>query len=146
MPLDPAKVGLAVQNGLSTVCATCTSYWEGRDKGLPEPQCAQEQPCASPLRGDSFSFYSGPLPTLEKWCFRCGSESDYSIVLTDATKRRVGVCSSHLDMLRSSEGVRLNQIAGVEGRDGFVSIARLFLPQPVTLRDLLMRGGVEGKT
>jgi hypothetical protein len=96
--LDPVKVGLAVQHGLSVVCSTCTRYWEGRDHRLPEPQCTAKDGCASPLGGDDFHEYAGPLADLARWCFRCGQPSGYLIVLADPTKRRVGVCAEHVSM------------------------------------------------
>ncbi len=95
MPLNPAKVGLAVQNGLSTVCATCTRYWEGRDRGLPEPQCTASDGCGSPLRGDDFHEYVGPLSNFEHWCFVCGSASRFG-VRVQGRSRMLGVCQTHV--------------------------------------------------
>ena len=98
MPLDLAKVGLAVQGGLSAVCATCTRYWEGRDQRLPEPKCTAKEDCASPLGGGDFHEYVGPLTDFEQWCFRCGSASDYVVVLAARDRRRMGVCRNHVSM------------------------------------------------
>lgn len=97
MPLDPAKVGLAVQSGLSIVCATCTRYWEGRDQGLPEPQCTTVRRCGSPLASDTFSEYVGPISNFEEWCFRCGTKSSHLVSVRGHT-RKVGVCREHMPM------------------------------------------------
>ncbi len=97
MPLDPAKVGLAVQSGLSIVCATCTRYWEGRDQHLAEPECTARKPCGSPLANDTFSEYSGPMSNFEEWCFRCGSKSSFLVTVANHV-RRVGVCREHVEM------------------------------------------------
>jgi len=98
MPLETYKVAQAIQSGLSAVCATCLRYWEGRDKGLPEPQCTAKSDCGSPLVGDDFSEYAGPLPDFSTWCFVCAGEARYGVSLP-GRKRVVGVCSKHADLL-----------------------------------------------
>ena len=96
MPLDPVKIGLAVQGGLAAVCATCTRWWEGQDRG--QATCTAVDGCGSPLRGDDFHEYNGPLTSFERWCFRCGASSDYLVILADPGRRHVGVCRDHVAM------------------------------------------------
>lgn len=98
MPINPAKVGLAVQNGLSTVCATCNRYWEARDRHLPEPQCLAKDGCGSPLKGDDFHEYDGPMTNFERWCFVCGDDSRFG-VRVHGRERIVGVCERHVQWL-----------------------------------------------
>jgi len=98
MGLDLAKVGLAVQGGLSSVCATCTRYWEARDKRLPEPQCLAKDGCGSPLRGDDFHEYLGPISDFGRWCFVCGADAHYG-VRVQGRKRAIGMCEQHLKLL-----------------------------------------------
>lgn len=100
MPLNPAKVALAVQSGLSTVCASCHRYWEGRDKGLPGDACTARRPCASPLDGSDYPEYSGPLGNNAiLWCFICGENSACVIQRRDSPKR-FGLCAGHRNLLR----------------------------------------------
>jgi len=98
VPLDAVKVALAVQDGLSTVCATCSRYWEGRDRGLPGDSCTARTPCGSPLMGDDFHEYAGPLSAFDSWCFICGDEPACTIG-KPGSQRRFGVCARHKQML-----------------------------------------------
>ena len=98
MPLDPQLVEAAVRSGLSSVCATCTKYWAGREKGLPEPRCTAVTKCGSPLAGDDFHEYDGPLREFDRWCFVCAEDSKYGITV-QGRKRVVGVCGKHVRLL-----------------------------------------------
>lgn len=98
MPLDPHLVEAAVKSGLSSVCATCRKYWEGREKGLPEPRCTAVTKCGSPLAGDDFHEYDGPIREFDRWCFVCAQPSKYGITVRDR-KRVVGVCETHVRVL-----------------------------------------------
>lgn len=92
------KIATAVTGGLSIVCSTCKRYWEGRDKGLPEPKCTAVDGCGSPLIGDDFHEYDGPISDLARWCFVCGSESKFGIRV--GTRPRItGVCKEHAKWL-----------------------------------------------
>jgi hypothetical protein len=95
--MDPAKIGLAVQNGLSIVCATCKRYWEGRDQGLPEPQCTTKTPCGSPLAGMAFPNYDGPITDFTRWCFVCGQGATH-VLQAPGEARQIGVCDEHVNM------------------------------------------------
>lgn len=98
MPLDPHLVEAAVKSGLSSVCATCSKYWAGREKGLPEPRCTAATKCGSPLAGDDFHEYDGPMRELDRWCFVCAQPSKYGLKVRDG-KRLVGVCAEHVRLL-----------------------------------------------
>jgi len=92
------KVALAVQGGLSVVCATCHRYWEGRDRGLLGDQCTSRTPCGSPLSGDDFHEYAGPMTAFDQWCFVCG-DSPACVIAKPSSSRRFGVCEKHKRML-----------------------------------------------
>lgn len=98
MPLDPLLVEAAVKSGLSAVCATCRKYWEGREKGLPEPRCTAVSKCGSPLAGDDFHEYVGPITEFDRWCFVCASSSKYGVTVRGRS-RVVGVCETHVRLL-----------------------------------------------
>lgn len=98
MPLDPFLVEAAVKSGLSAVCATCRKYWEGREKGLPEPRCTAVSKCGSPLAGDDFHEYSGPITEFDRWCFVCAAASKYGVTVRGRA-RVVGVCEKHVRLL-----------------------------------------------
>lgn len=120
MPMSPEKIGLAVQKGLSVVCATCERYWEGRDKGLPEPRCATPRPCGSPLAGKEFPEYKGPITSFERWCFVCGQNARYGIRLPGG-KRTFALCKEHIGLLNEIEPVGLDKSVEPEvraARDG----------------------------
>jgi len=104
MPLDPVKVAIAVESGLSAVCATCTKYWAARDRGIPGDRCLSNDGCGSPLVGDDFHDYDGPLTDLKPFCFVCGSASKYGL-LAKNKKRVVGVCKTHIDFVRTRQPV-----------------------------------------
>jgi len=98
MPLNPALAEAAVRSGLSAVCATCSRYWEGRDKGLPEPRCTAKTKCGSPLAGDDFHEYSGPITEFDRQCFVCAGQSRYGITVR-GRGRVIGVCLTHAKLL-----------------------------------------------
>lgn len=105
MPIDPRLAAAATQSGLSAVCATCTRYWEARDRLLPEPQCLSTTRCGSPLAGGSFHDYLGPLTDLTKLCFVCAGPPKYG-VRTTKTSKLVGVCRKHVRLLRELQPVQ----------------------------------------
>lgn len=113
--MNPAKVGLAVQGGLSTVCATCDRYWEARDRRLPEPQCLAKDGCGSPLKGDDFHEYAGPMTNFERWCFACGADSRFG-VRVHGRERIVGVCEDHVKWLSELRPMQGQDVAPHELR------------------------------
>ena len=112
MPLDPFLVEAAVKSGLSSVCATCRKYWEGREKGLPEPRCTAVSKCGSPLAGDDFHEYDGPMKEFDRWCFVCAQPSKYGIAVRDH-KRVIGVCETHVRVLADLKPVDANVLSPV---------------------------------
>lgn len=82
--------------GLSAVCATCQRYWEARDRGIPGDACTTKIKCGSPIAGDVFSDYDGPLKSaLHLWCFVCAKRSDFGIQVTGRVGS-VGICKDHI--------------------------------------------------
>ena len=113
MPLNHVKVALAVQSGLSTVCATCQKYWDGRDKGLEGDRCTSTKPCGSPLVGDDFHAYEGPMTAFDQWCFICG-EPPAAVIAKPGSKRRFGVCARHKAALPSMTPVNMTRKPGTD--------------------------------
>jgi hypothetical protein len=98
MALDPIKIAVAMADGLSAVCATCTKYWEARDRDLPGHQCLSTERCGSPLAGDCFHEYEGPISDLSKLCFVCGEPSKYGLRVGQLI-RTIGACAEHVQMV-----------------------------------------------
>lgn len=144
MALNPAKVGLAVQSGVSIVCATCTRYWEGRERGLPGSRCTSTSGCGSPLAGDDFHDYSGPITDFTRWCFMCGNESVYA-VQSPPSPRLFGVCDEHAKMLMELRPVNMAQPQAQRTEQMLVKTAlgetvrpfRLLKPRKKTLRQVM---------
>ncbi len=93
MPLNSAKVGLAVQQHVSVVCATCEHYWRAQD--AKAPTCGKA--CGGPVQNRSFPCYKGPISDFKRWCFVCGGETAH-LVYTPG--RHLGVCEKHAAMVR----------------------------------------------
>jgi hypothetical protein len=100
MVMDPAKIAVAVSSGLSIVCATCEKYWEARDKGIPDDRCLAVDGCGSPIAGDVFHEYRGPMTQFDQFCFRCGDRATHA-VRVDNSVRVIGVCSAHVEMIKT---------------------------------------------
>jgi len=127
MPLDAVKVQLAINSGLSAVCSTCTKYWEGQDKGLS--RCAALDGCGSPLAGDVFHEYDGPLTVFDRWCFVCAVSADFGLEVS-GKNRVVGVCKKHIELFKQLQpvGAIVRPIL-VRTRDGSVSLDKV-IPKP----------------
>lgn len=106
MPLNPVKVALAVQGGLSPVCATCQRYWEGRERNLPGDLCTTPRECGSPLAGMTYPAYLGPITDFTRWCFICSAEATYAVEVPGST-RLCGVCDNHLQALPEMRPVNM---------------------------------------
>lgn len=105
MPLDPNKVSLAMAQGLSAVCATCKKYWEARDKGIPGDACTTRIKCGSPIAGDTFSDYDGPLKgALHLWCFVCAKQAEFGVRLNNRATV-IGACKNHIRYVESLRAV-----------------------------------------
>lgn len=107
--MDAVRVGLAIQSGVSIVCATCKRYWEGRERGLPEPKCTVKKPCGSPLARMTFPEYDGPMTDFVRWCFVCGARAEVGVRVRQEP-RVLGMCRAHVPMLEEVEpvGLKLN--------------------------------------
>ncbi len=99
MPLDPLRIALAVQDGLSVVCATCTKYWDARDRGVPDNRCLAVDGCGSPIAGDVFHEYSGPMTQFDRFCFVCGKEATHALRVNGLV-RVIGCCGGHVDIVK----------------------------------------------
>jgi hypothetical protein len=105
VPIDPTGVAHAMSTGLSAVCATCKKYWEARDHGVPGTGCLTKVKCGSPIAGDVFSDYEGPLNNaLHLWCFVCARASDLG-VRVQGKSQVIGVCRAHLSYIAQFQAV-----------------------------------------
>lgn len=138
MPLDTAKIALAVRSGLCVVCATCENHWNAVDNG--SLSCGRK--CGGPMAGDVFHDYKGPMTdeAIAAFCFVCGNRSEYGIRVND--KRRVlGCCSVHVDLvknLRPVDGASPN--ISVISKSAEKDIDKI-KDKPITLK---IRGGGDG--
>jgi hypothetical protein len=104
--MDMVRVGQAVASGVSIVCATCNKYWEGRERGLPDPKCTVVKPCGSPFAKLTFPEYEGPITDFTRWCFVCGAKATLGIKVREEP-RVIGMCKQHVGMLEEIEPVGL---------------------------------------
>lgn len=98
MPIDPKKSILAASQGLSVVCATCEKYWAGIERGLG--RCLAVDGCGSPIAGDVFHEYRGPMTRFDTFCFACGGEATHA-VRVDSSVRVVGICADHIEYVKN---------------------------------------------
>lgn len=91
-------VTAAIKSGVSCVCATCKRYEEGRDRNLPDGKCAVTSFCASPIGGDTFTHYQGPMTDFTQFCFVCSGEAT-QVVQVGERPRKIGICDRHLSYL-----------------------------------------------
>jgi len=99
MPIDGAKVALAVSQGLSIVCATCEKYWRARDVGKPGHECLARTPCGSPIAGDVFHEYVGPMTQFDQFCFVCGLKATH-VLRVKGLVRTIGCCAEHVKFVQ----------------------------------------------
>lgn len=133
--MNSARIGLAVQGGLSVVCATCSKYWRARDVGMPEPSCLAKDGCGSPLKGGDFHEYEGPISDFGRWCFVCGEEASHGVRVSGRV-RSVGMCNRHLSYLtelRSVDAVDVAVQSEILGSSTTVGVERLLKPKKKTL-------------
>lgn len=113
------------------MCATCKRYWEGRERGLPRPQCTSLEACGSPIAGDTFSQYDGPMSDFTGWCFMCARNSDYAVKVREE-RRLIGVCREHVRALNDLIAVEKPDMASLlvmHSTAGRVPLLQL-LPKP----------------
>lgn len=100
MTLDPTKIAKAVSEGLSVVCATCELYWSARDANVPDGRCLAKDGCGSPIAGDVFHEYKGPITQFDQFCFVCGDKSSHAVRVSPYV-RVIGLCSSHIETIQN---------------------------------------------
>jgi hypothetical protein len=101
--MNPKLIAAEVASGVSPVCATCKRFWEGRANDLPRPKCTAKKHCGSPIVGDTFSEYEGPMTDFTGWCFMCAGNSDYAVKVR-SEERLIGVCKAHVSKLNELQG------------------------------------------
>jgi hypothetical protein len=129
MAMDPTKISLAVSGGLSIVCATCEKYWGARDKEVPDDKCLAVDNCGSPIAGDVFHEYRGPMVRFDQFCFVCGSQAAHA-VRVDNSVRVIGVCNEHVELIKTlkPEGKRAPNVVLIS-KDGEKQITEKDAPQ-----------------
>jgi hypothetical protein len=97
--IDATRIAIAAGRGLSIVCATCERYHEARDRDIPGDTCLAVEGCGSPIAGDVFHEYKGPMTRFDKFCFVCGNEATHA-VRVDNHVRVVGLCEPHVSFVK----------------------------------------------
>lgn len=90
---NPADIQLAIASGLSMVCATCSKYHGAKARGLEK--CLATDGCGSPIVGDTFHEYEGPITDFTRFCFVCGGKTKYGVDVKGHA-RRIGACEKHI--------------------------------------------------
>lgn len=86
------EVRIAMAAGWAFVCATCKRFHEGKEFGLE--RCTAREGCGSPIVGDTFHEYEGPLTDFLRFCFVCGDPPTKGLKVAGHT-RMVGACQKH---------------------------------------------------
>ena len=99
MPLSLVKVYAEVrEKKISFVCASCSLYWQARERSAPDGECmaaVNQQSCGGPLSGSEFPLYDGPFKGhFASFCLACGQEARYVFRATNTTTL-FGLCSTH---------------------------------------------------
>lgn len=100
----------AVSEGVSIVCATCSKFHEGRAR--MSDRCTATDGCGSPIVGDTFHEYQGPITDFLRFCFVCGRPATKGLRVK-GHERIIGVCVHHVDYVvtlvpkLTSPGLRL---------------------------------------
>lgn len=135
MSKDAVKIALAVQGGLSPVCATCTKFWDARERNVPDGKCLAVDGCGGPLSGDDFHEYDGPITDFTRWCFMCGADSKFAIQ-ADGRVRQIGICENHvrtLAELRPMSKPGLHPKYVVKSNNGTLTIREIVAPEKKSL-------------
>jgi hypothetical protein len=87
----------ARSKGVGYICANCTKFWRGIERG--QAQCMalfERKPCGGPMSGMTFGEYEGPLPrsVFPSICFVCGVEAVMGVKVGDS-RELIGVCADH---------------------------------------------------
>ena len=86
-------------SGVCFICATCTNWYKGKDKGLKDslgdPVCGFDK-CAGPVFGGDFKDYDGPLKEYKaKFCYLCGRQATHLVSAKKSNAMKIGLCSDH---------------------------------------------------
>jgi len=104
--MSAVAVAAETARGYPLVCASCEDLHEARALGHADGCLAllRGQSCGSPLRGNDFPLYRGPLEkVLLTICFVCGDPSEASAVPKGKVgARKIGVCQKHLAMFKQN--------------------------------------------
>ena len=132
MPIDLKKAVMAAGDGLSVVCSTCEKYWAGIDRGLG--RCLAVDGCGSPMAGDVFHEYRGPMANFAAFCFVCGGKATH-VVRVDNNVRAIGVCSDHVRTVKTlkPEGKRAPSVVLIS-KDGERLVSEDDPPEKMVLR------------
>jgi len=101
--LNAVKVCEAAAKGLSIYCASCKLYWRAREQGVLGDQCLCKDKCGSPIAGDDFHEYDGPITDYMRFCFVCGAGDPRYGVGVEGKKKIIGVCVNHVRMIEELE-------------------------------------------
>ena len=101
--LNPVKVCEAAAKGLSIYCASCKKYWNAREQGVAGDRCLSRERCGSPIAGDDFHEYEGPITDYMRFCFVCGAGTPRYGAQVQGKQRIIGVCAKHVRMLEELE-------------------------------------------
>jgi hypothetical protein len=93
-PVPEADIRLAIASGLSMVCATCAKWQAAHEKGLEK--CLAQDGCGSPIVGDTFHEYDGPITDFLRFCFVCGNPATKGIRVHGHV-RLIGACDKHVE-------------------------------------------------
>jgi len=94
-----ASVALAMASGLSIVCATCEKYHQARSKGIANGACLAVDNCGSPIAGDTFHEYQGPITQFDSLCFVCGARPTHALRVKGHV-RVIGACATHVELVK----------------------------------------------
>ena len=111
------RVDEVLRQGVSPVCATCNKFWLARENGVPFPSCLVEKPCGSPISGDTFTHYEGPLTDFDRFCFICARDSDQVVSLA-GKERKLGICRDHVVLLGQLEAQYKTEVLILVGAGG----------------------------
>ena len=117
MPIGPQDVAAAVGRGLSIICATCQKYWQARDNQVPGDRCTSSGGCGSPIAGDTFHEYDGPITQFDRWCFVCGDIATHALRVKTHV-RVIGCCERHLELVKTLKAQERPPITIVIVKDG----------------------------
>lgn len=132
---DPIKIALAVQGGLSPICATCKKFWGARERNVPDGKCLAVSGCGGPLSGGNFHEYEGPISDFTRWCFVCGADSSFGVQV-DNRPRVIGVCEEHVRMLAELRPVSkpgLQPQYAIKSKSGTLTIREILGPEKKSL-------------